>query len=189
MRFPLLDQLDLPCLLEALVPGRPHPDGRRYLPTALLRPTAGAGPLLGVVDRHHRVRAADVGRRGRARIVFALSQLRLQRGGQRRGLEPEAGLRAGQPSLAPLLFGEVLEVAAWEPGSGELPFESLYTELLLDIGLGRVGLRTNLAAADLAAAIAPRAGPKANGTAQLARGDFVALTRSRIDILGFDGAP
>jgi hypothetical protein len=177
MRFPLSDRLDLPCVFEQYLPGRLHPDGRRYLPLIVLRPTAGEGPLLGVVDRHHRVREADAGRRGSARLVFALSQLRLQRGTTRRGLEAEAGVRPGQPSLAPQLFGAVLEVAAWEPGGAELPYESLYTELLLDIGLGSVGLRTSLTAADMAAAV---------GTARLEPGDFVELNRSRVDILGFE---
>lgn len=178
MRFPLQDKLDLPCVFERLVPGRLHPDGRRYLPLLLLRPTAAGAPpdlLLGVVDRHHRVREEDVGRAGSARLVCSLSALRLQ-AGRRRALEPEPGLARGAASTAPAVYGEVLAVPAWERGGGELPYETLYTELLLDVGLGSVGLRTSLTAGDMAAAV---------GKAVLAPGDFVELTRSRIDILGF----
>lgn len=165
------------------MPGRLHPDGRRYLPLLILRPTAAAashGLLLGVVDRHHRVREADIGRAGRARLVCALSTLRLQGEGPRRGLESEVGLRPGTASTAPLIFGEVLEVAAWEAGGGELPYETLYTELLLDVGIGTLGLRTSLTAADMAATV---------GTARLEPGDFVELARSRIDILAFEASP
>jgi hypothetical protein len=176
MRFPMQDQLDLPCVLERIVPGKLHPDGRRYLPLIVLRPAAGDGPPLGVVDRHHRVREADVGRQGRALLVCALSQLRLQ-AGARRGVAPEPGYAAGGVSAAPLIYGQVRAVAAWERGAAELPYESLYTELVLDIGIGVVGLRTSVTAADLAAAI---------GKAALEPGDFVELTRSRIDILGFE---
>lgn len=180
MRFPLQDKLDLPCVFERFVPGQLHPDGRRYLPLLLFRPTAAETPeglLLGVVDRHHRVHEGDVGRAGRAGLVCALSALRLQGAERRRGLEPEAGLRPGMASTAPIIFGEVLEVAAWEPGGGELPYETLYTELLLDVGLGTVGLRTSLTATDMSAAI---------GKARLEPGDFVELARSRIDVLAFE---
>lgn len=181
MRFPLQDKLDLPCVFERFVPGKLHPDGRRYLPLLLLRPTAAGAPaglLLGVVDRHHRVREDDVGRAGRARLVCSLSRVRLQ-GGSRRGLEPEPELAPGAATTAPLVYGRVLDVPAWERGGGELPYETLYTELLLDVGLGVVGLRTSLTADDMAAAI---------GKAELAPGDFVELTRSRIDILAFEPA-
>jgi hypothetical protein len=179
MRFPLQDRLDLPCVFERIVPGQPHPDGRRYLPLVLLRPTAPETPdglLLGVVDRHDRVREADVGRAGQARLVCALSTLRLQ-DGQVRGVLPEPGLRPGLASTAPLIYGAVLEVAAWERGGPELPYESVYAELLLDVGLGTLGLRTTLTAPAIAAAV---------GKDELERGDFVALTRSRIDLLGFE---
>jgi hypothetical protein len=180
MRFPLQDKLALPCVFERLIPGRPHPDGRRYLPLIVLRPSAAPeGLLLGVVDRHHRVREEHVGLAGNARLVCALSALRLQAGSPRLGLEPEPGRQPGAPSLAPLVYGRVLEVAAWEAGAGALPYESLYTELLLDVGSGRIGLRTSLTADSLAAEL---------GKAQLAAGDFVELTRSRIDILAFEPA-
>lgn len=183
MRFPLQDKLALPCVFERLVPGRLHPDGRRYLPLIVLRPTAAGARtdlLLGVVDRHHRVLEEHVGRAGSARLVCALSALRLQTGPPQLGLEPEPGRQPGAPSLAPLIYGRVLEVAAWEAGAGALPYESLYTELLLDIGLGRIGVRTSLTAASLAAEL---------GKPQLEPGDLIELTRSRIDILAFEPEP
>lgn len=180
MRFPLFDRLDLPCVFEGLVPGQPHPDGRRYLPTILLRPTGRAeampaGLVLGVVDRHHRVAEGEAGRAGSARLVCALSDLRLQAGPPRRGLLPEPGWRGGV-STRPVVLGRVVDVAAWETARGELPYETLYTELSLDVGLGVVGLRTSLTAQDLAAAL---------GKPRLEPGDHVELARSRIDILGF----
>jgi hypothetical protein len=180
MRFPLQDKLDLPCVFEQLIPGRMHPDGRRYLPVIVLRPSGAGAPedlLLGVVDRHHRVREQDLGRAGRARLVCALSTVRLQDGPLRQGLEPEPGLPPGSRSLAPTMYASVLEVATWEIRSGELPFESLYAELLLDLGYGRIGLRTSLAADDLGEKL---------GKARIEPGDYVELGRSRIDILSFE---
>lgn len=184
MHFPLLDKCALPCVLEDIAPGRPHPDGRRYLPLILLRlpaPPAGdltpPGLLLGVVDRHHRVNQALAGRAGIARLVFALSTLRLLPERQARGLIPEPAWDGRGPSVAPLARAEVREVATWEEQRGQLPYEALYTELLLDIGVGTVGLRTSATAADLSAQI---------GKARLAPGDSVELSRSRIDILAFE---
>lgn len=184
MRFPLLDQCALPCVFERFVPGRLHPDGRRYLPLILLRlPAPPAGNItppdlrLGVVDRHHRVDPALAGRAGVARLVFALSKIHVQPPPPQLGLLPEAGWEAERTSTAPLTRAQVRAVAAWELQRGQLPYEALYTELLLDIGLGTVGLRTNVTADDLAATIgAPRLGP----------GDWVELSRSRIDILAFE---
>ena len=180
MRFPLLEKLDLPCVFEGVVPGKLHSDGRRYLPQILLRPTGSAdhfpaGLLLSVVDRHHRVDQGAVGCHGRARLVCALSALRLQPSPPRQGLVPEEGWHGGA-SVNPRILGRVVEVAAWEATGAELPYEALYTELTLDIGLGTVGLRTSLTAEDLAGAI---------GKARLEPGDYVELARSRIDILGF----
>jgi hypothetical protein len=177
--------LSLPCVFERLVPGQLHPDGRRYLPLIVLRPTAPPGPgaitpaglLLGVVDRHHRVDESAVGRAGVARLVFALSALRLQPPPQRAGLIPEDSWRPGHASTAPTLLGQVVQVAAWEQGGAQLPYQSLYTELVIDAGLGVVGLRTSLTAEDMAAAI---------GAAQIVPGDWVELRRSRIDILAFE---
>lgn len=180
MRFPLLDRLGLPCVFERLVPGQQHPDGRRYLPQIVLRPTGRAdelpaGLLLGVVDRHHRVAEGDAGRAGSARLVCALSGLRLQPLPGRLGLRPEPGWRGGV-STRPLILGRVVEVAAWEAERGRLPYETLYTELSLDIGLGVIGLRTSLTADSLSGAL---------GKARVEPGDYVELARSRIDILGF----
>ena len=180
MRFPLQHKLDLPCVFEQIVAGRLHADGRRYLPLIVLRPTGDGAPealRLGVVDRHHRVREQDLGYAGSARLVWALSALRLQTAPRRKGLDAEPTLRAGEPSTAPRAYAEVLEVAAWEVAREELPYERLYAELLLDIGFGVVGLRTSLTAPDLVAAV---------GAARVGPGDFVELTRSRIDILGFE---
>jgi hypothetical protein len=185
VRFPLIDMLNLPCTFERLVPGQLHPDGRRYLPLLVLRPTVAPatatvtpeGLRLGVVDRHHRVDPAAVGRDGLARLVFALSALCLQQPPYRLGLLPEVVGSAETVSLAPTLLGRVAAVAAWEQGSAQLPYQSLYAELAIDTGLGVVGLRTNITAEDLSATL---------GAERLAPGDWVELRRSRIDILGFE---
>jgi hypothetical protein len=62
MHFPLFDQLDLPARFSGVVPGKLHPDGRRYLPLITLTLSSAPGDgvtmsefQLGVVDRHHRV--------------------------------------------------------------------------------------------------------------------------------------
>jgi hypothetical protein len=167
------------------VPGAQHPDGRRYLPLIMLRPTLPPAPgaitpgglRLGVVDRHHVVAEGDVGRIGTARLVFALSTLRLQQPPYHSGLEPEEGWSPERASLAPTLFGLVQAVATWEPGGEHLPYQTLYTEMTLDTGVGVVGLRTTLTAKDLAVAV---------GAARVAPGDWVELRRSRIDILAFE---
>lgn len=185
MRFPLLDKLAVSCIFEQLVPGRLHPDGRRYLPLIVLRPTAPpatgaitpAGLLLGVVDRHHRVDAAAVGRAGVARLVFALSALHLQGPPHRIGLAPEEGWSPGGASTAPALFGRVTAVSAWEEGGAQLPYQTLYAELAVDAGVGVVGMRTSLTADNMAASL---------GAARIAPGDWVELRRSRIDILSFE---
>jgi hypothetical protein len=185
VRFPLIDTIAIPCVFERLVPGALHPDGRRYLPLIVLRPTSApapgaitpAGLRLGVVDRHHVVAEGDVGRAGVARLVFALSALRLQPPPYRVGLEPEAGWRPGVTSLAPTLCGQVRAVAAWEPGGEHLPYQTLYTEMAIDAGVGVVGLRTTLTAQDMVAAV---------GAERVAPGDWVELRRSRIDILAFE---
>ncbi|MFQ3663876.1 MAG: hypothetical protein SNJ69_15995 [Chloroflexaceae bacterium] len=182
MRFPLLNRLTLPCVLERLIPGQPHPDGRRYLPLVVLRPTGGPadGPSsvrIGVVDRHHRVRESQVGRGGAARLVCSLGVLRRQEAPPRRGLVPESGWTPPRASLAPTFYGRVVEIITWETERGMLPYETLYAELLLDIGLGTVGLRTGATADDLTSAF---------GRARLEPGDAVELARSRIDILEFE---
>ncbi len=58
-----------------------------------------------------------------------------------------------------------------------LPYETLFTELLLDVGDGIVGVRTSLTADDMASKI---------GAAELEPGDWLAVARSRIDILDFE---
>jgi hypothetical protein len=176
MRFPDADRLSLPCRFERFVPGRLHGDGRRYLPLIVLRPDTADAPPLAVVDRHHRVDPALEGRRGVARLVFLLSSLRLQTPPPRRGLVAEAGLPAGAPSAAPFAYGQVLAVPTWETGAVELPYEALHAELLLDVGAGVIGVRTNATAASLAEQL---------GTPRLEPGDWLIVTRSRVDILGF----
>ncbi|HEX9440320.1 MAG TPA: hypothetical protein VF909_11595, partial [Roseiflexaceae bacterium] len=167
MRFPSSEQLRLPCTFAQLVPGRQHPDGRRYLPLIVLR-LADARPVdgrpavaaLGVVDRHHVVDLALEGRAGLARLVFLLSGVRLQMGpppfhssGFRQGLVAEAGLLEGRASTAPIAYGRVVAVPSWEAEREHLPYESLYSELLLDIGAGIIGVRTSVTAASLAETI------------------------------------
>ena len=188
MRFPLVEQLDLPCTFEGFVPGRLHPDGRRYLPLILLRlppagaPVVGAAPVtnvttLGVVDRHHVVDQTLEGRRGIARLVFLLSNVRLQEPPLRQGLVDEEGGAGGWASTAPVAYGRVVAVPTWEQGQAPLPYESLYTEMVLDIRLGMIGVRTSATAADLAESL---------GKARAEIGDWLRVWRSRIDILAFE---
>jgi hypothetical protein len=181
MRFPAIDQLVLPCRFERFVAGKLHADGRRYLPLLLLRlpetsDDAETVPLLGVVDRHHVVDSALEGRDGVARLVFLLSNVRLQEP-PRRGLEAENDLAGGRASTAPTAYGRVVAVPTWEAEQQHLPYESLYTELLLDIGLGVVGVRTNATASSLAERL---------GKSRIEPGDWLRVWRSRIDILGFE---
>jgi len=89
--------------------------------------------ILGVVDRHHVVDPALEGRAGIARLVFLLSGVRLQEP-PREGLVAEDGLAAERASIAPTAYGRVVAVPSWEAEREHLPYESLYTELLLDIG-------------------------------------------------------
>ena len=186
MRFPLSERLALPCVFERFVPGQLHPDGRRYLPLIVLRPTqAGANgahstPALGVVDRHHVVAADLAGSSGTARLVFLLSNVRLQDGAPQQGLVAEANLADGRASTMPTAYGRVIAVPSWEAEREHLPYESLYTELLLDIGIGVIGVRTSVTAASLAEAI---------GKPRVEAGDWLEVRRSRIDILGFEGFP
>jgi hypothetical protein len=177
-RFPLQDQLALPATLERFAPGRLHPDGRRYLPLLLFRLASGA--LLGVVDRHHRVGPALEGCSGSARLVFLLSAIALQGDERRRGLDPGPA-PDGQASLAPDIFGQVLAVPSWETDD-RAGVETLYTELLLDIGLGVVGLRTGSSAPSVRESL---------GKQRIEPGDWLYVRRSRIDILEFlpDEAP
>lgn len=177
-RFPYQDRLKLPARFVRYVPGKLHPDGRRYLPLLIF--DVGISAPLGVVDRHHRVPEEQVGRAGIARLVFLLSEVVLQPDGERRqGLEPE--LRLGErASTAPEAFGRVLVVPTWEEQRGTLAYESLFTELVLDIGIGVVGVRTAATADSLAEAL---------GKARIETGDWVKVGRSRIDILEFEPDP
>ncbi len=179
MRFPLLDQLDLPCTFVRVIPGDLHPDGRRYLPQIVLRlADAGAGsPVeLRIVDRHHRVDLAQVGSTGSAKMVLLLSLFER--------IDPAAQLmlrageyeRSDEPLASPEIVGRVTTVASWEHGIGQLAYETLYTELALEIGSGSVGLRTSLTAPKIVDAI---------GTEQVRAGDILRVWRSRIDILQF----
>ncbi|HEU5097623.1 MAG TPA: hypothetical protein VFU22_01170 [Roseiflexaceae bacterium] len=184
MRFPSNEQLNLPCTFERLVPGRQHPDGRRYLPLIVLRlndaPPIEGQPVvtaLGVVDRHHVVDAGLEGRAGVARLVFLLSVVRLQASEPRQGLAAEPGLVEGRASMSPTAYGRVVAVPSWEAEREHLPYESLYAELLLDIGIGVVGLRTSVTAASLAESI---------GKPRIEPGDWLEVRRSRIDILAFE---
>jgi hypothetical protein len=202
MLFPDLEQLRLPCTFERLVPGRLHPDGRRYLPLILLRLPASPGEVgpaamlnasppvrldpaatyvaevttLGVVDRHHVVDPALEGREGSARLVFLLSSVRLQEPPLRQGFA-DAGEAEGWAGMAPVAYGRVVGVPTWEAGQAPLPYESLYTELLLDVGIGIVGVRTSATAASLTESL---------GKARIEPGDWLRVSRSRIDILAFD---
>lgn len=175
MRFPMLDQVALPVVFNSFIPGQPHADGRRYLPLLLL--TLQNGVELMVVDRHHYVDPALAGRSGIARLVFLLSTIHLQPGQERRQGVSTGG-QAGMMSV-PEAFGQVIAVPSWEAQSGKLPYESLYTELLVDVGGGTVGVRTSVTADDLAATI---------GKPQLEVGDWIHVERSRVDILGFEAA-
>jgi hypothetical protein len=186
MRFPQIDQLHLPCAFERVVPGKPHPDGRRYLPLIVLRltvPRDGRAPTnatdvtaLGVVDRHHVVEPAQVGRTGIARLVFLLSNVRLQDPPLCQGLFDDEQVAEGRVSTTPTAYGCVVAVPTWEAEQNHLPYEALYTELLLDIGIGIVGVRTSATAANLAESI---------GKPQIVPGDWLRVGRSRIYILEF----
>jgi hypothetical protein len=67
-------------------------------------------------------------------------------------------------------------VPTWEEQRGNLDFESLYTEVLLDIGLGIVGVRTATTADNLQARL---------GKERIEAGDWLRVGRSRVDILEF----
>lgn len=175
MRFPMLERVALPVVFEDYVPGQPHADGRRYLPLLLLKLRSGV--QLGVVDRHHYVDTKLAGQAGVARLVFLLSNIQLQPREQRRQGIAVAG---GALMTVPEAYGQVVAVPSWEAQSGNLPYDSLYTELLLDVGDGVVGVRTSITADDLATAI---------GKSQFEIGDWIHVSRSRVDILGFEATP
>jgi hypothetical protein len=177
MRFTQSEQLNLPCTIAQIVPGEQHSDGRRYLPLLILAlPAAPPGTItqLGVVDRHHVVDPNTIGQPGNAKLVFLLSSLRLLKA-------PRSGLfdqtRAPEKaSTMPIAYGQVIAVPIWEADREHLPYETLYTELLVDIGPGIIGVRTSTTATNLAEQI---------GNPRIEPGDWIAIERSRIDILGF----
>ncbi len=174
-RFPLLDQLALPVRFERYVAGKLHPDGRRYLPLLVL--ALPDGTRIGVVDRHHLVSPEQAGQNGVARLVFLLSDVMLQTSSQQRqGIIPEIAATQERVSTAPDVYGRVITVPTWELRRGDLPYDVAYIELLLDVGVGVVGLRTSVTAENIADRI---------GTARLQSGDWVHVARSRVDILGF----
>lgn len=178
MRFPLIEQLGLPVHFERYVPGRLHPDGRRYLPQLVFR--LADGQLIGVVDRHHYVDERLAGQVGTARLVYLLSKIVLQQSDtQRQGIVPEI-TTPGHISTSPMAYGRIVAVPSWEVKRDALPYDTLYTELLLDVGYGVVGVRTSLTSDNMALQI---------GTQQLAVGDWLVVARSRIDILGFSPEP
>jgi hypothetical protein len=182
MRFPQADRLRLPCVLERVQQGNLHADGRRYLPTLFFRllappsapQAAGAGLLLAVVDRHHRVDLKLVGRSGSARLAFMLGTVRVQRPPFHQGFTPEPGSHG--VAMRPESHGQVLHVAAWETDREHLAYEYLYTELLLDIGLGVIGVRTSATSGNITTSVGKHA---------VEPGDWIDLGPSRIDVLGF----
>jgi hypothetical protein len=174
-RFPKLDQVALPVQFERVIAGQLHADGRRYLPLLVLRLPVGV--RIGVVDRHHVVAPDAAGREGVARLVFLLSNVALQPPGeQRQAIVPER-MVDDHVSTAPDVFGRVVAVPTWEVRSGDLPYDVVYMEVLLHVGTGVVGLRTNVTADDLLAKL---------GTERFQVGDWVHVSRSRVDILGFE---
>jgi hypothetical protein len=174
-RFPLLERLAVPVTFDSYVPGKVHPDGRRYLPLLVFK--LAGGVMLGVVDRHHLVDPQLEGCTGIARLVFLLSNIMLQSpAATRQGIFAEPFNRGGM-TTTPEAYGQIVAVPSWEVERGHLPYDRLYTELLLDVGVGTVGVRTHVTADDLSVKL---------GKAQLVTGDWIAVSRSRVDILGFD---
>ncbi len=180
MRFSAIGLLNIQCFCEQFVPGALHPDGQRYLPQIIVRPI-DAGPdtapdtRLWLVDRHHRVDPALAGQMVIARLLCALSAIRLQTLPPRAGFVPPPGAPAGLPLSEPIIYGRVAQVLTWEVQREHLPFETLYTELVIALSpRATLGLRTTLSAPRIADLI---------GKSYLAVGDWIEIARSRIDIL------
>lgn len=175
MRFPLIEQLTVPCRLTQVVPGRVHSDGKRYLPLLMFEPHQQPQPQLALVDRHHKVDLHCEGQDGILQLIFLLSRIeRLT--SPRKGLEDSQALAAQRPSSAPTVYGQVAQIATWEENQHALPYHSLFIELLLDIGIGHVGIRTHTTVTDIVAIF---------GKPRIEAGDWLKLARSRIDILAF----
>jgi hypothetical protein len=165
MQFPQPNLLSVPCNFVTYVPGKPHPDGRRYLPLLHLHfinadPLSGADLMLGVVDRHHRVDLALTGREGWAALVLLLGKVTAQVNTTWRGVVAEAD--HANVSTLPTVYGRVAQVFSVQLERPE-PY-TLLVELLLDIGIGMVGMRSLLATE-------PQVG------------DWLQVERPRIDIL------
>ncbi|MFM2033068.1 MAG: hypothetical protein RLZZ297_1833, partial [Chloroflexota bacterium] len=141
MHFAAAALLDLHCVYGRYEVGELHTDGKRYLPTHHLALAAAAAPAgvtglpaytLPVVDRHHRVAAQQAGAVGSAALVALLCQFHIQTGPLRQGFELQPGGIAG----APRVHGRVVDVAIWEQPATPLPYESLYCEYVIDVGVG-----------------------------------------------------
>ncbi|MEF3273713.1 MAG: hypothetical protein K6356_04825 [Chloroflexus sp.] len=186
MRFKALHQLALRCRYEQFIPGELHADGRRYLPQIVIMPLA-AGPdtepatRLWLVDRHHRADPALVGHYVVARLLCALSVVQLQTPPFRAGFVPPPTCSLNVPLSEPVVYGRVVEVIAWEVQRGHLPFETLYTELVINLGEeATLGLRTTLSAPRIADLI---------GCERLLPGHWIEVHRSRIDLLALEADP
>jgi hypothetical protein len=184
MRFPQLEEVGLPAVFESVIPGKLHADGRRYLPVVVLRLPDHGDLRIGVVDRHHVVDTDLAGRAGLARLVFLLSVVQVQEPPARQGVFAEEGAAQGV-SRAPLACGRVTAVPTWEMEREHLPYESLYTELILDVGGATVGVRTSATAASLAETIGLGTGSTI-GKPRIEPGDWLCVRRSRVDILAFE---
>lgn len=183
MRFSALSQLHLRCRYEQFIPGALHPDGRRYLPQVVVTPL-DAGPdtapdtKLWLVDRHHRVDPELAGRVISARLLCALSAVQLQTPPFRAGFTPSPHSAPAAPLSEPIVYGRVAAVLAWEVQREHLPFETLYTELVIALAdEATIGLRTTLSAPRIADLV---------GSDHLSAGDWIEVRRSRIDILALE---
>lgn len=170
MRFPKSQALQLHSCFEELIPGRMHTSGQRFLPLIVL---GFKQVRLGVVDRHNHVNQAHAGRYGTARLVFQLSRVALQPADtQRMGIEPEVG---NGLSTMPLAYGCIQDLITWERRD-DLGYAVSYVEAIIAVGIGSIGLRTTLTGPNVAKL----------PNEQLQTGDWVVLSNSRIDILGFE---
>ncbi|WP_298819593.1 hypothetical protein [Chloroflexus sp.] len=180
MRFNALNQLSLRCRYEQFIPGALHADGRRYLPQIVVTPLA-AGPntapstRLWLVDRHHRADPTMAGQNVIVRLLCALSVIQLQTSPFRAGFAPPPNVAPETPLSEPIVYGRVADVLTWEVQREHLPFETLYTELVISLSdEATIGLRTTLSAPRIADLI---------GCERLMTGHWIEARRSRIDIL------
>jgi hypothetical protein len=182
MRFSALNRLALRCRYEQFIPGALHPDGQRYLPQIVVTlleagPDTTPGTQLCLVDRHHRVDARLVGQVVIVRLLCALSTIHLQTPPIRAGFVSPTNPPT-MPLSEPVVYGQVMEIEAWEVQRSHLPFETLYTELVIGLAdEATIGLRTTLSAPRIADLI---------GRERLTPGDWIEVRRSRIDILALE---